>query len=339
MSRKKYFVILSLLLVTLICAVGAATWVISNPAAFDAAVTDNIKDSKYINLSYRIVEEDGINDELSAAFGELPNDIQLLESDEYEIWFPEVVKEENGVRDNKDYSHNFVGWFVDNTKINSFADIVNLYQKSGEVNFILTARWQAKALVTIVKGMGGYALNGNSGYYMPQTVITVSTTDPYKNDFNITERFYFDGWIITEGDMIDASTGSYTYTVPDDAFGHNITITENRKQKVTLQITLSATATALPMPKVNQVTASATVTASDYGKITDSLSVSCAWNINSVSDQKDMKSIYLKPGQEFKIEIGQDCNIEGEYYGNHILVNTYITAIEGLDIFVKVSNP
>lgn len=327
MSRKKYFVILSLLLVTLICAVGAATWVISNPAAFDAAVTDNIKDSKYINLSYRIAEEDGINDELSAAFGELPNDIQLLESDEYEIWFPEVVKE-NGVRDNKDYSHNFVGWFVDNTKINSFADIVNLYQKSGEVNFILTAKWQAKALVTIVKGMGGYAASENSGYYMPQTVIKLSNIDPSKDDYDINRPTYFDDWMITDGDRVDASTDSYTYTVPDDAFGHNITITENRKQKVTLQITLSATSnSAFP------VTASTTLNAEGHERLVDvNLSASRGESKESVT------SFYLQPGQRFKFDkIGTGCSISGTYNGRTITVNNFITAIEGLDIFVKVS--
>ena len=45
MSIKKYFVILSLILLTVICTVGFSTWIIASPAAFDAAVTDNINDS------------------------------------------------------------------------------------------------------------------------------------------------------------------------------------------------------------------------------------------------------------------------------------------------------
>lgn len=45
MSIKKYFVIFSLILLTVICTVGFSTWIIASPAAFDAAVTDNINDS------------------------------------------------------------------------------------------------------------------------------------------------------------------------------------------------------------------------------------------------------------------------------------------------------
>lgn len=46
MSRKKYFILLSLLLLVFICAVGASTWIITSPASYDVADTDNIANLK-----------------------------------------------------------------------------------------------------------------------------------------------------------------------------------------------------------------------------------------------------------------------------------------------------
>lgn len=50
MSKKKYLIILSLLLITLICTVGASTWIIASSASFDVAATDNIDDTTYIHV-------------------------------------------------------------------------------------------------------------------------------------------------------------------------------------------------------------------------------------------------------------------------------------------------
>lgn len=50
MSRKKYLIILSLLLLTLFCSVGASTWIIASSVSFNVAATDNIEDTTYIHV-------------------------------------------------------------------------------------------------------------------------------------------------------------------------------------------------------------------------------------------------------------------------------------------------
>lgn len=325
MSGKKYLIILTLLLLAMICTVGAATWVIASPAYFDAAVTDNITDSTYINLTYYIAEEDSINDDLRAVFGESPIGIQLLELDDYEIWMPDGVTHDS-IRNNKSYSHAFLGWFVGSIEIKSFDDIIKLYQKSAEVNFTLTAHWQAKANITII---GKYAETGNSGYYMPQDVVTVCSIDSTilsENNEDISKQNYFAGWTVTGGEGEVVYSNSYTYTVPSNVFGSKITITENTVQKVTLTVTLQAISTALPLK-----TASATVIIDGF-KIMDSLTAKFG-----EYNEKVMKPIYLMPGQHFKIE-APGCRII--YNGKSIANGSIIEVQEGQsDIDLLVSNP
>ena len=329
MSRKMYFVILSLLVLTLICTVGAATWVIASPAFFDAAVSDNIEDSANICLSYCIAQEDGINDELRAAFGELPTHIQSLEFN-YKIWMPNGVTKDS-IRNNRGYSHAFLGWFVGDTQIESFETIKSLYLESGQENFILTAHWQAKACVDIEKGSGGYADSSNSGYYMPGDVVTVCITniDLTQDGNNIYKKSYL-CWTVTGGDgdveqeLADEDMYEYKYTLPNDAYGQQITITDNIAQKVTLTVTLQATGSR------PSNTASVTISIYGYPPIKDSIMATAG-----KFSEKTMKQIYLTPGQSFKIE-ASDCSIVCN--GQSIASGSTIEVHEGQgDIDIVVS--
>lgn len=185
---------------------------------------------KQFTIDY--VNEEDINKALSDVLGTLPTGVELLETDVYDIWMPNGESKDS-IFNNINYSHDFLGWFLDGKEITSFQDIVDIYadvETTDTIGITLKAHWEAKINVKASDSVTGYSYDK---YHHAQDKITLAEGYTDDNDKPIVPT-YFVEWLVN-GASVGITDYNGSYTVPaGTGAGTVIKITPKRLDKVNI---------------------------------------------------------------------------------------------------------